>query len=318
MTGIFILSLDTEIAWGTYAKSALELQRWSFDNNRLLVRRLVEILDKYKIPATWAVVGHLFLNHCEGHPDVLQPHYAWAEAPDAQRDPCSDIQHNDWYYGPDIIKMIRDAKVSHEIGTHTFTHVMAGDPAVTREIWESQLTKTVAIHGKHGLKVKSIVYPQNKIAYLESLSKFGIITYRGEEHHAYAKLPRQLRRAIHFTNYALGSEPPTYAPASLREGDHLVNLPSSQFLMTFDGIRKFIPLASRLRQAKLGLDRAENENRLYHLWFHPFNLGSSEKMFTALDMILSDVAWRRDRGGIRVMTMQQAAQWILNGMPADE
>src|SRR5689334_21359673 len=107
MPGLFILSLDTEIAWGTYDPKALARHKTSFDNNRILIRRLLDLLDQYSIPATFAVVGHLFLERCDGHPDVLQPHYAWALEPDSARDPRSDLDHAPWYYGPDIIAAIR-------------------------------------------------------------------------------------------------------------------------------------------------------------------------------------------------------------------
>jgi peptidoglycan/xylan/chitin deacetylase (PgdA/CDA1 family) len=313
MTGIFILSLDTEIAWGTYGEHDLNRQCHNFDNNRQIVQRLVDLLDKYDIAATWAVVGHLFLDHCNGHPDVLQPHYAWADKPDAERDPCTNIEKDSWYYGSDIIQMIRNAKTQHEIGTHTFTHVMAGDPAVSLEIWQSQLRKTVAIHRENGLTATSLVFPQNKIKYVEQLSQFGITAYRGEEQSWYASLPKRIQRACHLLDRAIGLRPPTYDPNHLRQGKQLVNLPASQFYMSYDGIRRYIPLESRVRQARLGLNRAERNGHLYHLWFHPFNLGSSEQMFDGLEMILNDVATRRDAGRIKVMTMAQAAQWVLDG-----
>src|SRR5436190_1585182 len=122
MSGLFILSLDTEIAWGTYDPNALARHKASFDNNRVLIHRLLDLLDQYNIPATFAVVGHLFLDQCSGHPDLLQPHYAWAAEPDSARDPLSDLEHAPWYYGPDIIAAIRQVKTPHDIGTHTFTH----------------------------------------------------------------------------------------------------------------------------------------------------------------------------------------------------
>jgi len=318
MPGLFILSLDTEIAWGTYGEKALLSRRASFDQDRALIRRLLDLLDHYQIPATWAVVGHLFLDQCDGHPDVLQPHYGWADQPDSRRDPCTDIQRNPWYYGADIIAAIRGAKTTHEIGTHTFTHVMAGDPAVTPEIWVSQMKKIVELHAEHGLAVRSIVYPQNKIKYVEGLPDYGIIAYRGDERNWHSGLPGQLHRGMHLVDYTLGLRPPTYDLTTLRAGDRLVNLPASQFLMGYDGVRRFIPLASRVREARLGLDQAERLDHLYHLWFHPFNLGSSEEMFTGLEAILKEAAMRRDQGRLRVMTMEQAAGWILDGMPGHE
>jgi hypothetical protein len=164
-----------------------------------------------------------------------------------------------------------------------------------------------ALHRKYKLPLKSIVYPRNQVAYTDTLKDYGIIAYRGVEQNWYGNR----RGLFHLIDRALGLPPPTYDPVSLKVGDKLVNLPASQFLMAYDGIRGRIPTASRVRQARLGMDRAVRRNQLYHLWFHPFNLGTSEKMFDALDQILTEVARLRDAGKLHVMTMEQAAEWVL-------
>ena len=183
MPGLFILSLDTEIAWGTYGDRALARLQADFDAVRAVTDRLLALLDRYTIPATWAVVGHLFLDRCDGHPDLRQPHYAWADGPDSRRDPCSDVDHAPWYYAPDLIAAIRGASVPHEIGTHTFTHVLPGDPAVTADIWRSQLAACAVLHAAHGLPMRALVLPQETIApaHIAALPEHGIIAYRGEE-----------------------------------------------------------------------------------------------------------------------------------------
>ena len=37
-------------------------------------------------------------------------------------DPCTNLQTDPNWYAPDLIKLIRDSKVKHEIGSHTFSH----------------------------------------------------------------------------------------------------------------------------------------------------------------------------------------------------
>lgn len=312
MTGVFILSLDTEIAWGTYGAQKLSRLSPCFNAYRDYFPRLIALLDAYDIPATFAVVGHLFLEQCSGHDDVQQPHYRWSGAPDSYRDPCSDRQRAPWYYAPDIIDQIRGARVHHEIGTHTFTHVIAADPAVTPTVWEAQLAKCAALHAERGLPMRSLVYPQNQIAYTDRLNDFGIVAYRGVERRWYTRLPRPLHRAFHLLDRTLGLTPPTYNLSSLRVGERLVDLPSSQFLMAYDGIRRFIPTSARVRQARRGLEQAVRRGQLFHLWFHPFNLGTSEEMFEALSQILQIAARYRDAGQLRVLTMGAAAELLLD------
>jgi peptidoglycan/xylan/chitin deacetylase (PgdA/CDA1 family) len=296
MSGLFILSLDTEIAWGTYGEAAIARQRHAFDHYRSLVRRLLDMLDQYAIPATWAVVGHLFLKQGDEHAITLR-------RPD----------YPEWYHAPDVIEMIRSASTPHEIGTHTFTHAFADE--VTPDDWDNELRICAKLHQDHNLTLRSLVYPRNHIAYTEMLPQYGIIAYRGAEQKWYRQPSGVVGRVLSYLDYLLALPPVTYDPATLRVGEKLVNLPASQFLMSYDRLRGWIPTASRVRQAKLGIERAVTRNHLYHLWFHPFNLGSSHKMFDALEQILREVARRRDSGQLRVMTMQQAAQWIIDGIP---
>jgi peptidoglycan/xylan/chitin deacetylase (PgdA/CDA1 family) len=288
MTGLFILSLDTEIAWGT-DETALSRYAHCFDNYRAIVEQLLELLDRYNIPATWAVVGHLFLSHDD--PRTLGRH------------------PENWYHAPYLLDLIRAAAVHHEIGTHTFSHIYTDDPETTQMVWKKELDTAAALHREHNLPLQSIVYPRNQVAYTQTLNDYGIIAYRGVEQNWYGNR----RGFFHLFDRALGLPPPTYDPVSLRVGDNLVNLPASQFLMAYDGVRAYIPTASRVRQARIGIRRAVQRNHLYHLWFHPFNLGTSDNMFDALEGILREVARRRDEGKLRVMTMADAAEWILGG-----
>jgi peptidoglycan/xylan/chitin deacetylase (PgdA/CDA1 family) len=288
MTALVILSLDTEIAWGTDAR---DLPRYAacFDNYRIILTRLIALLNRYEIPATWAVVAHLLLRPDD--PRALG------------RTPAG------WYHAPYLLDMLAGARVRHEVGTHTFQHLYADAPGMTREGWAEELDRAAAVHRQHGLPLRSIVFPRNRVAHLDLLADYGVVAYRGLEQNWYGSR----RGAFHLLDRALGLPPPVYDLARLREGERLVNLPSSQFLMAYDGIRRRIPTASRVRQARLGLERAARRGHLYHLWFHPFNLGTSEAMFDALEQILRLIAHLRETGRARVMTMTDAADRILGG-----
>jgi peptidoglycan/xylan/chitin deacetylase (PgdA/CDA1 family) len=316
MSGLFVLSLDTEIAWGTYGARNLEARRSSFERYREYFPQLMTLLDEYRVPTTFAIVGHLFLDHCEGHPDM--PHAAdrWTDdAAGASRDPCNATENSPWYFGSDIVAQIEAAAVQHEFGTHTFTHVIATHPTVTAAVWDAELERCAALHAEHGHSMQAIVYPQNQIAYLNALAAHGITTYRGSERRWYSTLSKSAQRPFHLLDRVMGFAAPTYAFDGLLEPSGLVNLPSSQFLMPYGGVRALIPTASRVRQARRGIARAAGESELYHLWFHPFNLGSGKHMFVALERILAYAAEQRERGRLRMMTMGDAAQWILDGMP---
>ncbi|MDR8414590.1 hypothetical protein MTP10_38420 [Nonomuraea sp. 3-1Str] len=284
MPGTCILSVDTELAWGTDAADLPKLAK-VFDEEPRIIRRLIGLLDDYRIPATWAVVGRLLL-------------------PPDGREPTRTPQ--EWYYAPYLLDWIKGARVEHEIGTHTFTHVYAHHASTTREVWLRELEAAARVSERLGLPMRSIVHPRNQIAYVDSLPDFGIIAYRGVERNWYGNR----LGALHFLDRALGTPATTYDLSTLRKGERLVDLPASQFLVGSNGPRRMIPVSSRVRQARLGLDRAARRGELYHLWFHPFNL-DGDLMFGALERILREVAARRDRGELRVLTMEQAAEHVL-------
>jgi peptidoglycan/xylan/chitin deacetylase (PgdA/CDA1 family) len=286
MAGTFILSLDTEIAWGTDA-DYLPRYAYCFDNYPTILRRLIDLLDQYDIPTTWAVVGQLMLPATDQRTENKQP--------------------ANWYHAPYIIDWIRAAKTSHEIGTHTFSHIYTDEPETTQAVWEADLANCLNLHQQFGLSLHSIVYPRNQINYLDTLPKYGIIAYRGIE----GNRPRERRGIAHLLHRALALPPPTYDLQACKVNDKFVNLPASQFLLAYDGIRSRIPSASRVRQARLGLEQAARKSELYHLWFHPFNLGTSPRMFDALEHILQIVSTMREQGKIQVLTMEQTAREVL-------
>lgn len=303
MSAIFILSLDTEIAWGTYTN--IDARAAAFAQYPELIRRLTCQLDIYEIPATWALVGHLLLPPGE-RPAVTQPQYTFADAPDSARVYGSD-HPADWFYAPWLADTIQNMRAVQEIASHTMTHLLANDPAVTREMFAEQLRAVQHTHKAAGLPPpRSLVYPQNRIAHTDLLPEYGFTAYRGREDSWYAGTPTALQRPAHLVDRMIGTAPPIYAPKDCREGA-LVNLPASQFLMSYDGVRARIPTAARVRQARLGLQKAIENHAIYHLWFHPFNLGSGDAMFDALTRILTMVWAARERGKLRTLTMAAAA-----------
>ena len=123
---IFIISLDTELLWGYIAYPSSEvvnLLKRDNKNGRGCIDLLLNLFEKHNIPATWAVVRHLFLDHCEcedGIPHKDMPRFKedWYSS-----DPYTDIQKDPLYYGKDIVEKILSSPVRHEIGYHSFSHV---------------------------------------------------------------------------------------------------------------------------------------------------------------------------------------------------
>jgi peptidoglycan/xylan/chitin deacetylase (PgdA/CDA1 family) len=71
--GHFILSLDVELAWGTFDHGGDRRIRDQLLGEREAIRRLLDLLARHELPATFALVGHLFLDSCRRENGTTHP-----------------------------------------------------------------------------------------------------------------------------------------------------------------------------------------------------------------------------------------------------
>ena len=120
--GIVVFSADFEMSWAfryskTLGSKAVEVGLKERQN----VPVLLELLDKFQIPVTWATVGHLFLNECKRddqevvHHEMPRPSYFenrnWIfDSGDwYDHDPCTNIRSDPAWYASDLIELILSA-----------------------------------------------------------------------------------------------------------------------------------------------------------------------------------------------------------------
>lgn len=188
--GGMVISADFELAWAwRYAKSfddpleiALKMARQARKNFPVLI----EIFEKYNAPITWSTVGHLFLDRCKkGEHDHMKriPYFEnrvwryetgdWYEA-----DPCTNVKDDKEWYAPDLIRMIQDSKVDHEISTHTFSHIDFTYENCPADVADDEIKACVEAAKPYGITLKSIVFPGGTFGNIEVLKKHGIDIYR--------------------------------------------------------------------------------------------------------------------------------------------
>jgi peptidoglycan/xylan/chitin deacetylase (PgdA/CDA1 family) len=292
--GVFTLSLDFELIWGTLDlfgpgqfRKACEYER------EVIIDRLLELLIEFEIPATWCIVGHLFLDSCDGkHAEIVRPLPEWFS-----HDPGTDVNRDPIFYGRDLIDKIRACRVPQEIGAHSFSHVIFSEESCSRETAASELAACVRVAKEQNLSLKSFVFPRNEVGHLGLLAEYGFSNYRGPEPSRYdaLRLPSSIKRLTHLADVLTAAEPPVVLPK--REGDGLYNIPGSMIYFPMHGLRKHIPVEFRVRRARKGLDAAVREKRIFHLWFHPTNLADEpEEMFRGLRLIFEYARDLRQRG----------------------
>lgn len=300
----FIVSIDTEMAWGLVHRPDRD---YRYDSERPDLRRLLALFDTYDIAATWAVVGHLMLEGCapiDGvkHPEIVRPDYEWFEGDWFDEDPCSNVTDAPNWYAPDLVDEICSAKVGHEIGSHGFSHMIIGDPGCSREAFDSELRAAVAAAAARGITLRSLIYPRNQIGHQDVLDEHGIVAYRGRR--PAASSPTRWQR---LADRVVGSERTAVRP--IREGARW-NLPAT-IMFDVDSRRRSWRLW--VRQIERRLDQAVARRSLFHLWFHPDNLRDSpEASFAALERLCRAAADHRDRGELQVTTMAGLAEQLTS------
>ena len=295
---IFIISLDTELIWGYVAyptHKAVSLMKNDDKNGRGCIDTLLNLFEKHNIPATWAVVGHLFLDYCEcenGMPHRNMPRFKedWYST-----DPCTDIQKDPLYYGKDIVEKILSNRIEHEIGYHSFSHVIFSE--CSREVAEAEIKEGVRLAKEFGITFKSFVFPENKIGHIDALKENGFKIYRGEN------LTRgNINQNILIRKFNGGINKIIAPPTEPKWMDGIWEVPSLMYFC--DPQIKF----SLLPKARIGLYRAIRSKKVFHVFLHPHNLLMYLSLKDDLDRFLGIVAKKRDEGKISVMTMGELAE----------
>lgn len=302
---IFIVSLDLELGWGFLSHpqhKALSLLRSEPQKARGTTNLLLRLFERYDIPATWAVVGHLFLDPDRKeeliHKEMPQFKEGWIDWGYY----CA-LDNDSLYYGNEIVERILTSPVKHEIGLHSFFHVPFHQ--CSRKVAEIEVELGTKLVKRFGVKPISFVFPGNHVGNLDVLRNYGFQIYRGRNAGYYDEgqyLPiRKLNSAID----KLIAPPvlPTWK-------DGIWELPSSTYFC--DPRFPF----TLLPRAKLGLNRAIRAREVFHIFLHPWDLLLHEPLAKDLESFLALVANKRDGGKLQVMTMGVLASYLNQRLQA--
>jgi hypothetical protein len=311
--GVFTLSLDFELAWGSrdLVADTRGLVAAAHVVRSEVFPALLRILGDLGIVATWATVGHLFLGGATCtrgtlHPDLVPPRHRWRRAPWLQGVPSGTEDEHPAFYGRSLVTRLRDA--GQEIGSHSFTHPIFGDPGCSRGTAESEVAHCVAAAADLDITLRSFVFPRNRAGFVDVLARHGFCCWRSEEPTWYHRpgVPGPVRRAAHLASVALAVCPPAALP--FRDAHGLWCIPASCSFLPFHGPRRAIPISRRTARGIAGIDLAVRERRVCHLWLHPINLADRPAaMLAGLERILVHAALQRDAGRLEILPMAALA-----------
>jgi peptidoglycan/xylan/chitin deacetylase (PgdA/CDA1 family) len=312
--GAFVVSIDTEMAWGAahHRGGSASDGGHAFDGERRAIERMLDVFARHGVPATWAIVGHLLLDRCErgpdgrAHPDLLRPAYPWLDEDWFAIDPCSTIDEAPFHYGRDIVERIRACPVPQEIGCHGFSHVMIGDEGASPELFDSELAASAGAAEALGEALQSFVYPRNSLGYTDRLAAHGYTSYRGvRAGRPFAGRPPWQQAALR----AVDKVRPLAGTAVLPSWDSggLWNVPQTYVLAPATQ-RPRTPVALWVRRPIARLRQAARYRSVFHVWFHPYNVTDGpERAIDALDRICAVAASLRDAGRLDVVSIGQLA-----------
>ena len=310
-TGSFILSLDTELAWGAVHRGGFAGRESYFDRTRFVVDELLALCETYEVRATWAIVGHLFLEKCSAedgvkHPDIVRPDYGDFTGDWFDRDPCSNVNEERFWYAPDIVEKIRSCAVPQEIASHNFSHMVIGVPGCGPETFAGELAASKRVARDWGLELKSFVYPRNAIGHTAVLRDHGFTSYRGLAPDWTSRLPGPFRRAARFVDAFLPIAAPIVQPV---EDDGIWNLPASYNYLHRAGWGRLVPIEIRVRKAVASLRKAARQGGIFHMWTHPFNIASDTKgLLKGMEKVFQEAAGLRESGLIATVTMSEIVE----------
>ena len=326
---VFVISLDTELAWGSFDRNGLRAYGRYYSQVRTIVDQLLGLFERYEIKATWAIVGHLFLRRCSrngeaNHNHVLQPSYSWYPQGWLSQDPYSSVETDPFFYAPDVIDKIVVSRQDHEIASHTFTHAILGDPECSRKVAYSQLQECRKLARDKGIDLVSVVFPRNSIGHLDVLCELGFVSFRGVEQNWYSALnsASTASKSCRYLDKLMAFTPPCYKEFTCYRMTTaqpcLVDVPASMFYPPYGGLWNLVGLSRRVSQARKGIVEAVRKRALFHLWFHPFNLASSPLLLEGLEEVLASVSKEVKAGNIESLTMAETALHLASRLKPEQ
>ena len=312
--GTFVISIDFEYELG-YADHKLgEFEKSLVRQEAEVSRRILGLFEKYNIPATWAIVGHLLESDCSVHEGKVHNNFPAQIYTDnnfdwfAQHPPVGDTDDPLWFDSAGVIEAIKNSPVKHDIGSHSYAHILYGAPNIKPEAIAVDLAEVKKIHKQHDLPLASFIFPRNMEGYHAELQKIGVTCYRGASTFWYNKIPGALGRLARLFDYVI-PRARTVLPSRHKSG--LINIPDSLLLLGRNGLRKLITPGMMKRKIRSGINQAAKRQEIFHLWFHPSNFSyETETQLEILEEALIYVSELRAEGKLEVLTMQAVADKV--------
>jgi len=322
--GSFIVSLDFEMMWGMVDCETKDgYGQTNVKQVPQVVDRMLEMFDQYGVHATFGTVGMMMYNNPEELlnelPDV-KPTYKQKELSPYENNYIREIKvsEQDLFFCPNLIERINKHK-GMEIGSHTYCHYYCWAAGQTVEQFDVDVAKAVEVASRNGIALKSIIFPRNNVSeeHLKVVAKHGIECYRGNALKFFQepknKFHEMIIRACRLldTYINIGGNT-SYPYEDIDFSESPLNVRASRMLRPY--YKKLAWLEPfHMRRIKGEIIHAAKHGEVYHLWWHPHNLGADmEKNFEMLDTILRTYAECHEKYGMNSYNMAEMTELLRN------
>jgi len=281
--GSITISIEVELAWGHHDTG----NYGNLSDDRIretkALQKLLDVCKDCDISITFAVVGHLLLDSCNGVHKGTYPS-SWF-----QSDPGTNITDSPHFYAPDLVELIEQTDVNHEICTHTFSHTPYNE--LGQETVKEDIERALKIHERwFTTKPSSLIPPRNSVPPLKLLNYLNISTVRvPNKAPADSKKGKYSNRIEDWTRYR-------GHPVSQPEVSHNVvkaystRYPSLTAVHLPNGQRQPPPIFQAMpvqwrqmvhyKYLQEGVKKALDQNANAHYWTHLQNLSNSYQLET--------------------------------------
>lgn len=297
--GTLIISLDTELGLGHLANNEIKRYNQQFLKGGVVIQRLIDLLNKYKISATWAIVGKLIEKEKIRNIQFFYP------LDDVTEKYILSNRHI--YHYESLVKILNESETYQEIASHSYSHITFNKGYrkhyANKKLALDDFNANKKCFNEYNISPKSFVYPQNRPGYEEFLNDFGFNTYRGKELKWYNGLPKI------FLKLAKGIDnitpiPPCVSLPIIKDQNLIETNGHLHFAKLPSGYRKFMPWWVLKLKLFFGLKKAIYLKKTFHLWTHPYDLAFQEqKHIEVLEWFFKKVNKYRRSKKLQVLTM---------------
>ncbi|SDE21568.1 polysaccharide deacetylase family protein [Riemerella columbipharyngis] len=321
--GYFVISLDFELYWGIRDKKSVDEYGQNIKGVWSAVPRLLQMFEKYNLHATWAVVGAMLSKDKEDFQKYIpeiKPKYI-----DENLSPYGEFYKGladieDLYvYGNELVQKVIEYN-GQEIGTHTFSHYYCLENKKDRGSFFSDLTSAIKISEDNGIKIKTIIFPRHQVNenYLKGIKKHDIYIYRGTEkiwYHSAARGQDEgiVKRAFRYVDYfiKIGSHH-CQNIEEVKRGD-IFQIRASRWLRPYNKKNKIFDFL-KLNRIKNQMKYAAKNGKIFHLWFHPHDIGiNQDENFKYLEIIFEYYLELKHKYNFESKNMYEISE-IANGL----